>query len=1249
MTKQVPTEKNVIDPQQFIMRLGHDITMIKNREQIDFLLNVILKETIGFESATIFVLNNDGRSLSNFLKDYAKAKETNPFTDTIFTGKVPLDHKISSAATPIQRQVVDFDELLLSGNIEPYMSEHTRSAHELVSTFPLHQGNGVIGVWIVFFSDEIRKSGAPAALCSLIAAQLTFAVLTIMAQEEIENRNREREIIQSLNMDFATIREKKDLLKIIHYKLKSFFNFSHHWVAVANEDGLTMSTFMQDTESKTRFHPKYKHVTYAKYPIADQVFNKVILAGDPQVFDLDLLSARGTIPEYLQINYESGIRKVVMQSLEIAGRFIGVWALCLGENDEVDHNYINLVKDIANQFSIAVGNIIANETIKSRQAEQELLLKLSYDITSIKDKKGLLQIIQINLKKLFRFQSIVIMVWNDEEHNHDIFLSTDLAFTKENLVQYSNGPIRFEYNDGYFNKVMEANGIVHFSLDKITDLAKQPPCLQYLYQSGIRKRIGIALRDDNRNIGVLYINMENNTEYSDHELELVKGVSYQLSTAVSNILANEQILKRDNERDLLLSLSVDIASVRSDNELLKMISQRLKHLLKFSHTGVAIINEDYTVSRFLRDPEAKSTSHPKYVQAGQMRYPIQDDIFDKSILTPEPLLFNLQELMDSTNGDMPLYLKVNYESGLKNAVVIRFSKGEQAFGFWVLLFDHDFVFDKSKQSLIKGLSYQISIAVSNIIANEEISKREYEKSRLLAFSNAIASVKTTREISTIINAQLKEWEIIDDYCMHIINDDKVSHSPYLYDLNADWTKFPQFQEMVTRKYPIADNVMDQMIKADTPMTHNISKCSDRVTVPTYFKYWREVGMTEITSIPVRLGNELIGVLILKLSEAFIALPNQLNLLTSICSQIAIAVSNLYANEKINKQLGEINKYKEQLEEEKIYLKEEIETHYNYSDIIGESASIKKTFKLVSQVAASDSTVLILGETGTGKELIARAIHNDSPRRNKLMVKVNCAALPPNLIESELFGHERGSFTGATEQRIGKFELANQSTLFLDEIGEMPLELQVKLLRALQEKEIERVGGRKTIKVDVRIVAATNRDLEKEVAEGRFRSDLYYRLNIFPISLPPLRDRKEDIPLLAAYFIRRFAKKAGRQITTFSNRALQDMIKYHWPGNIRELEHLIERSILLTTGDTIKYIHLPSDKPIVQIKSPENIALRTIDENERDHILQILKFCGGKLSGEGGAAQILGVPPGTLYSKMKRLGIQREHTSSFQLK
>jgi formate hydrogenlyase transcriptional activator len=310
-------------------------------------------------------------------------------------------------------------------------------------------------------------------------------------------------------------------------------------------------------------------------------------------------------------------------------------------------------------------------------------------------------------------------------------------------------------------------------------------------------------------------------------------------------------------------------------------------------------------------------------------------------------------------------------------------------------------------------------------------------------------------------------------------------------------------------------------------------------------------------------------------------------------------------------------------------------------IIGESPAIRKIFSLLNLVAPADSTVLLLGETGTGKELIARAIHNGSPRHAKSMIRVNCAALPANLIESELFGHERGSFTGAVERRIGKFELAGGGTLFLDEIGEMPLESQVKLLRALQEKEIERVGGRTTIKVNARIIAATNLDLEKEVAEGRFRSDLYYRLNIFPVRLPALRERKEDIPLLASHFISRFAKKSGRTIETLMDSILQDLMRYDWPGNIRELEHLIERSILLTPGTRISHIELPCPGRI-SVSGPAPVPLKTIDENERDHILAIIKYCRGRASGSGGAAEILGVPNSTLHSKMKRLGIVRQH-------
>ena len=313
----------------------------------------------------------------------------------------------------------------------------------------------------------------------------------------------------------------------------------------------------------------------------------------------------------------------------------------------------------------------------------------------------------------------------------------------------------------------------------------------------------------------------------------------------------------------------------------------------------------------------------------------------------------------------------------------------------------------------------------------------------------------------------------------------------------------------------------------------------------------------------------------------------------------------------------------------------------FEGIIGNSPQMITVFDYIRKVAPSDTSVLVLGESGTGKEKIAQSIHALSPRKDKPLIIINCGAIPENLAESLLFGHEKGAFTGAVEKRIGKFELADGGTVFLDEIGEMPLELQVKLLRVLQEREIERIGGRSSMKIDVRIIAATNKNLEEEVAAGRFRMDLYYRLHVFPILVPSLKKRKEDIPDLAHHFIKVYSEKMGRKAPNLSDFALQQIANYSWPGNIRELEHVIQRAILLTDGNTIKEIELSSSSKMHAEQVSESFSIKTILENERDYILYILKKCNGKISGAGGAAEILDIHPSTLNSKIKKLEIKRE--------
>ncbi len=334
-------------------------------------------------------------------------------------------------------------------------------------------------------------------------------------------------------------------------------------------------------------------------------------------------------------------------------------------------------------------------------------------------------------------------------------------------------------------------------------------------------------------------------------------------------------------------------------------------------------------------------------------------------------------------------------------------------------------------------------------------------------------------------------------------------------------------------------------------------------------------------------------------------------------------------------LSEINELKEKLEAERAYLQEEIKLEYNYENIIGQSDGLNYVLYKVEQIAPSDTTVLVLGETGTGKELVARAIHGLSPRKDRTLVKVNCAALPSNLIESELFGHDKGAFTGAHARQLGRFEVANGATLFLDEIGDLPLELQPKLLRVIQDGEFERLGSSVTIKVDVRVIAATNRNLEEEIRRGRFREDLWYRLNIFPITVPPLRERTEDIAPMVDFFVDKISKRLGKSIESIPTSVMNAFQDYQWPGNVRELENVLERAVINTSGPKL---HL-----VDELKNPHKdltTTQKTLEAVERDHIVRVLEQTNWKVSGQNGAAQILGLNRSTLRARIRKLGIRQ---------
>lgn len=689
----------------------------------------------------------------------------------------------------------------------------------------------------------------------------------------------------------------------------------------------------------------------------------------------------------------------------------------------------------------------------------------------------------------------------------------------------------------------------------------------------------------------------------------------------------------------LADIELSFASVQHRSDFKAIVRQELKKLINFDHFLCLLGNENQTRSCYYQFASDNSEGHLSEDQFRKIF--IENATFNQTITTDFPLNWSLVESL----GKPVQVTKV------KQIVGFRLLFNGEGLGVFYLASGNSNPFSCSELSMVNQLSPYLSLALKNIFSKENTEKlqkenlksldlslkqREEEFSLLLSLSKDIATVRNTDSLNKVISRTLRNIFQIDNYIVSIKNDQLETHSYLLVEPRSAFFKNLGFDKLAQNESDIKGSIAHQVFGSTGANVFHFKTLLNnkkQIRPDIFFKLVMEDNNG--FAIPLRAGDSNIGIL-----WAYTNKSIDERLLKNVTAQIAVALANTVANEKIEKQFAEINNYKLMLETENLYLQEEIQTTSNCSEIVGKALGMREVFLLVSQVSESESSVLILGETGTGKELIARAIHNSSPRRNKLMIKINCATLPSNLIESELFGHERGSFTGATEKRIGKFELANRSTLFLDEIGELSLDLQAKLLRVLQEKEIERVGGRQVIKTDVRIIAATNRDLKKEVAAGNFRSDLYFRLDVFPITIPPLRDRKEDIPVLTEHFLIKHANKRNKGNLTISIRAMKQFMAYDWPGNVRELEHMVERSILLASGSTISIVNLPAVQDEDNNSQFQNSRIQTLDENERDHIIKVLKICNSKIAGIGGAAEILDLPSTTLNSKIRKLNIKK---------
>lgn len=1219
---------------EILLSLCNEIVRIRGKEDMLQLIRNTLKEFIRFNDSFILRYNKKTRTARPYIYHAEQQLAQHPaFKNYLVLEYTVTDDSVGDSNHPIVYNIAS----MLPGGSEQVVFLNAAGIKEFV-VVKLIERNQLTGLFVLLSEQLNCFQQAELNLLHRISYLISTATANIIANEEIAQKEEEKSILLSLSNEIAAVKNKYELTKLLNTRLIDLFSISGFGITMLNDDKATHSPFIVDADRALKNDTEYKKVVNLKYSINDGVFNKIIDADAPVTLQVDELAAFPEAPEYVSFWKKLGVKKVVGIPVRVGATSLGCFILLHTIQIDQDFN-TNLLTGICAQISVAIANILAMEEIAERENEKSLLLSLSYEIAGIRSRDDLFQVVNSRLKQLFSIQEFGIGKINEDRRSYSAFGLDQHNNLKDikgfNEVTSSN----YSVNDTVFSRVMGSDRPVFFRVSDLLGEQGIPEYVKFWDQAGFNEVLCIALRTGGTEVGCVFLHPEAGTTLIQ-SANLLSGVCAHLSVAVSNILANEEIAKREKERTLLLSLSFEISAVRSNNALLALINDKLKKWLAFTDSLIATIDKDKkTASSFLFGPDYKTTSASSGRGQKYSRYNIAEGLINRAISIPGPVVINLDKMQQEQG--LPAYLKQNYQDGIKQIAIIRFSKADEVFGFWMLFFEQKNALSSRQLNLIEGLSNQLSIAVLNIIANQDIQHREEEKSKLLTFSNAIASVRDRDALNTITNQQFKELFQIQEYIIYALDPDKAGYHPML--LNPKTIYFAGYPDFIRLSQPDAsksEDIFTTTLGSEEPVLFEVAMPPEKLPPKIGTTNQPKARHKKIVGYRIKLGGEKIALLYFEQNDGNQKIKEN-PLFSNICSQLAFRIANIIANEKIVNQLAQINKYRQQLEQEKIYLTQEIETTKNYSDIIGQSPSIKKVFRLIEQVAPSISTVLLLGETGTGKELIARAIHNLSPRKDKLMIKVNCAAIPPNLIESELFGHEKGSFTGATERRLGKFELANNGTLFLDEIGEMPVDLQVKLLRAIQELEIERVGGSRIIKVDVRIIAATNRNLEKMLEEGKFRSDLYYRLNIFPIQLPPLRDRLEDIPELANYFLSRFSKKLGKQIQKFSTMVLQEFTQYSWPGNIREMEHIVERSVLLTHGNTIDEIHLPT---LTNKRFPAPITtaehFKTLDENEKEYILRVLKKCSGKIAGEAGAAALLGIPPSTLNSKIKKLGIKK---------
>ncbi len=776
------------------------------------------------------------------------------------------------------------------------------------------------------------------------------------------------------------------------------------------------------------------------------------------------------------------------------------------------------------------------------------------------------------------------------------------------------------------------------------DTERRFPTEDLLLADGVRSFVVVPLIARGKTVGTLNLNSATPNQYSEADAAFLQEVANQVALAVENMKAYEEIttlnarMAAAAERSrTLLRINNAIISNLTREALFHAIAEALRGVVPFDRTAI-----------FLHDPERdvlrlfvlESSLSSQYFVVG-LEMGAGESHVGWVFQNRRPLLRrDLQKERQYEVEDRAL------ADGVRSYVIVPLVARGTSVGVLALASTRTHQYSEVDVEFLQDVANQVALAVENMKAYEditalnqamkqEVARRTQAEEVLRAITEGTASVTGSDFFYSLVRHLAAALGVRYAFVTECREEPKgrVRTRAFWqgdgfgenFEYDVAMTPCQEVVEGATRHYGAG---LQRLFPKDVILV--------------------ELGAESFLGIPMLdASGRVIGHLAVMDDKPMEEPPRGMSVLKVFASRAAAELERLKAEEALQTALTEVETLRNRLHAENVYLQEEIRREHNFVEMVGSSPALLAVLRKVEQVAPTDSTVLIAGETGTGKELVARAIHSRSARRDRPLVKVNCSAISAGLVESELFGHVKGAFTGALERRIGRFELADGGTIFLDEVGELPLETQVKLLRVLQEQEFEPVGSSKTIPVDVRVIAATNRDLQESVRAGRFRVDLFYRLNVFPMEVPPLRERRSDIPQLAMFFLARFSKRFGKSVDVVSDAAMDRLINYPWPGNIRELQNVIERAVVLTQGSVLELdrdlapISGPASHPATGTPVPAApMGLPTLEEVERSHIQAVLNQTGWVIEGPKGAARILKLHPNTLRSRMEKLGIRR---------